>query len=149
MVRKQADDTLLVLANNQQKENLKELTKIGNNIEINVTEFQASSKFPTLPTGIIKGRDLSPFPDETIISEMAKQNVVEITRYKHQDMDLGIYRLTFSKQPIPKEVFLYGCRIKCEPYYPSPFRCFKCLRFGHTAIACTKPKTCKFCFYFL
>ena len=36
-------------------------------------------------------------------------------------------------------------RVKVRPYVPSPLRCFRCLRFGHTRDFCRGRKTCEKC----
>ena len=53
--------------------------------------------------------------------------------------------LTFDGIDLPQEVLVGYLAVKVRPYVPSPMRCYRCLRFGHTRINCPNQQTCGKC----
>ena len=53
--------------------------------------------------------------------------------------------LTFNQVDTPRDVKVGFVRVRVRPYIPSPMRCFKCLKFGHTKEFCRNKETCGKC----
>ena len=53
--------------------------------------------------------------------------------------------LTFSQATIPTSLKAGYLNIAVQQYYPSPLRCFKCQRFGHSKFACKRSAICARC----
>ena len=53
--------------------------------------------------------------------------------------------LTFNTLDLPRDVLVGYVRVKVRHYFPSPMRCFRCLRFGHTRDFCRNRPTCGNC----
>ena len=60
-------------------------------------------------------------------------------------IDTGAFLVTFELKSLPEKirVSMYTCTVR--PYIPSPMRCFKCQRFGHTSHRCEGVDTCGDC----
>ncbi|CAH1110656.1 unnamed protein product [Psylliodes chrysocephalus] len=96
--------------------------------------------------GVINCRDLLNCTEQEILDEVKDQGIIEIRRIKmEQDgvlVDTPNHIITFNSTNLPKEVRVAFYQLKVRPYIPTPFRCFRCQRFGHTAIRCTKDQVC-------
>ena len=57
---------------------------------------------------------------------------------------IPLYVLTFLGQ-IPPSMKVGYVKYKIDKYYPSPLRCKKCWRFGHTKNNCRNKETCSYC----
>ena len=53
--------------------------------------------------------------------------------------------LHFNQVDLPKEVSVGYVKVKVRPFVPSPMRCFRCLRFGHTRERCRNQPACGKC----
>lgn len=99
--------------------------------------------------GIIRGAPIAD-SNEEICAALSDQGVVDAFRFSSRDSALspsGSVVLTFSSKPHSR-VFLASVSFVVEPFFPSPFRCRKCWRLGHTtrnySLSCPNPR-CKKC----
>ncbi|XP_024085183.1 uncharacterized protein LOC112127881 [Cimex lectularius] len=95
--------------------------------------------------GVISARDLLTCSEEEIKEELSSQGVIEVKRIKRKT-DRGLINtasliLTFDRPEMPKEVWAIYQRFLVRPFLPAPMRCFKCLKFGHTALRCRNQNT--------
>uniref|UniRef100_A0A8D8YRA4 CCHC-type domain-containing protein n=1 Tax=Cacopsylla melanoneura TaxID=428564 RepID=A0A8D8YRA4_9HEMI len=109
--------------------------------------------------GIIRDID-EEFDDEQLREAVdAKQfKVVSVQRLNRRvvdDQNVVKYvksrsvKIVFEGKEIPSHVYLYYCRIECEPFIQKVVQCFKCAKFGHTTKFCRNHSLCKQCFVVL
>lgn len=138
--------TLLIeTVSNTQAEKLYKLNTLGSDICIKVSEH------PTLNTskGIFHCVDILCVPNETILSELKDQHVVDIVRIKKkhngQLIDNGLFIVTFSLPSLPERLQLGFISCPVDMYIPNPRRCYNCQQFGHGANHCKKATICANC----
>ena len=100
--------------------------------------------------GVIHCADLEDVDDEEIEDGLADFGVIAARRIKSKRRDGTLTPthniiLSFNQLDLPKEVVVGYLRVKVRPYIPSPLRCFRCLRFGHTRDYCKGRPTCAKC----
>ena len=99
--------------------------------------------------GVIHCTDLEDVGDEDIEDGLAEFGVIAARRIKSKRNGVLVPThniiLTFNQFDLPKEVVVGYLRVKVRPYIPSPLRCFRCLRFGHTRDYCKGRPTCAKC----
>ena len=99
--------------------------------------------------GVIFCFDLEGVSDEDIAEGLSDAGVVSARRIRSKRA--GVLSpthsiiLTFNCNDLPQEVHVGYVRVKVRPYIPSPMRCFRCLRFGHTRDYCKSKPTCRNC----
>ncbi|KAL1447557.1 hypothetical protein WDU94_003668 [Cyamophila willieti] len=54
-------------------------------------------------------------------------------------------KVFFEGSQFPSAVYLWGVRLKCEPFTPPIIQCFRCLRYNHTTNQCRGQRVCKRC----
>lgn len=130
-----------------QKDKLNNTTFIGETeIEISHTRIRNPYIRPSIETykavivGVAEDTDTNEIVSET--------KALTATRlYKGQGSTktkTSAVLLTFE-QPPPEFTYLGFTRFKLKEYRPTPFRCYKCQRFGHTAAKCNNRDTCPVC----
>ncbi|KAL1447325.1 hypothetical protein WDU94_005621 [Cyamophila willieti] len=105
--------------------------------------------------GIIRDVD-DEFDDEQLREAIdAKQfNVVSVQRLNRRVVEENevkyvksrSIKIVFEGKEIPSHVYLYYCRIECEPFIQKVVQCYNCLKFGHTTKFCRNKSLCKKCF---
>jgi hypothetical protein len=79
---------------------------------------------------------------DVIKEELASQGVSQAVRFQKMidgsPTDTDTVCLTFQKE-IPASVHLAAIIFPVKPFIPSPFRCTRCWRLGHTARHCSSP----------
>ena len=99
--------------------------------------------------GIIYCADLEGVTDEDIAEGLSDYGVVSARRIKSRRAGTPVAThnviLTFNQVDTPRDVKVGFVRVRVRPYIPSPMRCFKCLRFGHTKEFCRNKETCGKC----
>ena len=101
--------------------------------------------------GMIYCVDLEDVSDDEIADGLSDFGVVMARRIKSRNKRTGTLEpthniiLTFNQMDLPREVTVGYVRVKVRTYFPSPMRCFRCLRFGHTRDHCRNRPTCSKC----
>ena len=99
--------------------------------------------------GVIYCVDLEDISDEDITDGLSAFGVVSARRIKTRKNGVLVPThsviLTFDQLDLPREVPIGYIKVKVRQYIPSPMRCFRCLRFGHTQVYCKNRTTCSKC----
>ena len=101
--------------------------------------------------GIVYCVDLEDVSDDDIAEGLSEYGVVSARRIKSRNKRTGVLEpthniiLTFNQIDMPREVTVGYVKVKVRTYFPSPMRCFRCLRFGHTRDHCRNRPTCSKC----
>ena len=99
--------------------------------------------------GVIRCRDLRNMPEEEIQTELASQGVTEVHRVTirkgSERAPTDTYFLTFNKTSLPEDIEVGFEKVRVSLYVPSPMRCFKCQKFGHTRMRCSEEEVCGVC----
>ncbi|KAK4317776.1 hypothetical protein Pmani_011174 [Petrolisthes manimaculis] len=134
--KKLRDGSLLVkVLNSSQVKDLLKLTQIHS--------FKVKTTIPVGPNtckGVIFHRDLADLDDADILDGMKDQGVVEVqsmTRMRENKREkFGLVFMTFAAAQIPDTVKIGYEIVHVRPYIQKPMRCFRCQKFGHTALRC-------------
>jgi len=138
-IRKTRSGIFFITVNNiQQAADLLKITKLTNEVEVEVTNFTVK--------GVVKswiGHELS---EEELTKELSSQGVIgvrHLSKNVKHNKPVPIM-LTFTLNQPPEHVYL--CYEKClvRPYYPFPMRCPNCHVYGHR-LPCKSPKICEEC----
>ena len=99
--------------------------------------------------GVIRCRELTGTSETEIKSELSSQGVIDVKRVtvkKGQDrVETNTLFLTFCTPVLPQSIKIGYLNVKVELYIPSPMRCFKCQKFGHTKDRCSGEEVCGTC----
>ena len=100
--------------------------------------------------GVIKCRELRSLSEAKICENLKDQGVTEIHRVtvrKGEEREpTNTLFVTFCVPKLPETLKIGYMRVKIRPYVPSPMRCFKCHRYGHTSRTCKEEfETCPRC----
>jgi hypothetical protein len=99
-----------------------------------------------LSKGVVTCRDLLNCPVDVIKSELSSQQVSDVrritTRRDGVIQDTPSLILTFNTPHLPSHIIAGFYSLKVRPYIPSPLRCFRCQKFGHTANYCKQEQVC-------
>ncbi|GBN10210.1 hypothetical protein AVEN_200669-1 [Araneus ventricosus] len=99
--------------------------------------------------GVISEIQLQNTPENEILEGLSDQNVIHVRRIilrKRSDIISTKHLiLTFSGTNLPDSIKAGYLRCKVRPYIPSPLRCFKCQKFGHSKASCRGKQTCVHC----
>ena len=121
----------------------------GERHEVNIPISVTAHRTKNGSKGIIFCPDLEDVGDEDIEDGLEEFGVIAARRIKAKRK--GVLApthniiLTFNQLDLPKEVVVGYLKVKVRPYVPSPLRCFRCLRFGHTREYCKNRPTCGRC----
>lgn len=136
---------LVKTKNNTGAEKLLAMTSLGGVVGV------AVKSHPTLnqSKGVITCRDLMYETEENITSALAKQHVTNTQRIKRRQdgklVDTAALILTFRTPDIPDTIQAAFYTLKVRPYIPSPLRCTKCQKFGHSRGRCKNEEICAKC----
>ena len=125
--------------------NLKSIACHDSTIPVTVQPHQSlnSSK------GVARCPEFKLFKQDEIASVLESQGVtharrIEITRNGNK-IPTGTVILTFDQPQLPKKIKLGFQIVNVDLCIPSPMRCFRCQRFGHTADRCKRNITGTVC----
>lgn len=118
-------------------------TFVDRQIKVSVHPYLNSSK------GIIRCRELKDVSEGEIKANLANQGVIRvekafISKEGRKEPTNTIF-LTFAMTKLPEIITVGYLRVKVVPYIPSPLRCFKCQRYGHSSRSCKSAETCRDC----
>ena len=99
--------------------------------------------------GVIYCEDLEDVSDDDIADGLAAFGVASARRIKSRKNGVLVPTqsivLTFDQVELPQEIPVGYVKVKVRQYIPSPMRCLRCLRFGHTKLHCKNRPTCSKC----
>ncbi|GFU15218.1 putative RNA-directed DNA polymerase from transposon BS [Trichonephila clavipes] len=106
-------------------------------------------KSPNTSRGVISESDLLSTPELEILEGFSDQGVIQVRRITiKKDATIISTKhliLTFNRPKLPPAIKAGYLNCKIRPYIPSPLRCFKCRRFGHSQTSCSGQLTCSRC----
>lgn len=93
--------------------------------------------------GVIHCRDLASSTEGEIKRELASQGVTDVHRCTAKKegkvVPTNTYFVTFCLPRLPETIRVGYLQVRVTLYIPSPMRCYKCQRFGHTSSKCNSP----------
>lgn len=97
--------------------------------------------------GVIYCRDLLNCTLEEIKEELQGQGVIDVKRIKTKIegelKDTANHIVTFNTPKIPQNIKVaFYQNVPVRHYIPSPMRCFRCQKFGHTSAKCNGEQVC-------
>jgi len=99
--------------------------------------------------GVIRCRELAHVSEEVIKKELKSQGVTEARKTFFTKNGLkepgNTIILTFGSPTAPKLIKIGYLQVKVDTYLPSPLRCFKCQRYGHSQGRCQRSAVCSKC----
>ena len=99
--------------------------------------------------GVLRCADLQGCPEQEIQKELESQGVLEVKRVHvtkdGQRVPTNTLFLTFAMASLPESVKVGYIKAKVSPFVPSPLRCFRCQKFGHTSTNCSAKEVCREC----
>lgn len=129
-LKKLRNGTVLIEANEEHVAALLALGSLGDQVKVTV------QRHPTLNAvrGVIKCRVLQGLTDAEILQELHPQGVTEVRCLTKTGAELSrpfSYLLIFSSPSPPNNMEILGEKYRVHPFYPNPYRCFACNRYGH------------------
>jgi hypothetical protein len=99
--------------------------------------------------GVIRCRELAGQSDLEIRTELAEQGVTEVRRVSVKRNGVAVpthtFFVTFAMAKLPSDMKVGYLKIPVTPFVPSPMRCYKCQKFGHTSQRCKEAEICHQC----
>lgn len=99
--------------------------------------------------GVVRCRDLCGMSETEIRDELQSQGVTQVKRVTRKDggkvIPTNTYFVTFCVAKCPEHIDIGYLRVHVDPFVPSPLRCYKCQKFGHTSTRCSGQDTCPKC----
>lgn len=80
------------------------------------------------------------------ITYIQRMNRKTITDGKVTYVPSSTVKLVFEGQDMPQFIYLWYCRLPCEPFIQNPIQCFSCFRYGHITKFCKNKKLCNKCY---
>ena len=144
-INKMRENVYLIKCKNQEESSKLRASKFLLDRPIKVSYHNSLNK----SKGVIRCPDLKYTKEEEILKEMKSQGVIDVFKVKIKKGDTfistGTIFLTFDFPDLPQHVKIGYLRVAVGLYIPSPLRCFKCQKFGHTKMRCTSEEMCADC----
>lgn len=140
------DGTVLIQTkDSKQAEKLKKLTKLSDDINIEISEHNTLNNCK----GVVYSRDLTYLSDKEILEGLNSQGIISVRRLKKlitgRETDSGLFIVQFSSSILPDKIEIGFEKVEVRPYIPAPLKCFSCFKFGHTTLNCKIDKLCINC----
>ena len=97
--------------------------------------------------GVVRDKELAAVSEEEI-----KEHLPFVTSVRHMTRKQGnktvttnTMIMTFDLPKIPSHIYCGYYSVPVSQYIPSPMRCFKCQKFGHTTMKCNNDVVCVRC----
>ncbi|GBO25961.1 hypothetical protein AVEN_87126-1 [Araneus ventricosus] len=144
-VRKLCSGDLLIEVNSRKQ--AQQIIKLNNLSSIPVTV--AAHATLNFSKGVVSCGELLHTPVEEITKELENQGVISVRRITMRRdgklLDTKHLIITFHSPKLPECIKAGYMRLAVRPYIPTPLRCFKCQRFGHSKDSCRGTLTCARC----
>ncbi|GBN27832.1 hypothetical protein AVEN_28130-1 [Araneus ventricosus] len=144
-VRKLRSGDLLIEVNSRKQ--AQQIIKLNNLSSIPVTV--AAHATLNFSKGVVSCGELLHTPVEEITKELENQRVTSVRRITMRRdgklLDTKHLIITFHSPKLPECIKAGYMRLAVRPYIPTPLRCFKCQRFGHSKDSCRGTLTCARC----
>lgn len=101
----------------------------------------------TFTKGIIHGVHVD-IPDSELLQAFKVPKVERLTRFNQQTKtreNTSSVIVSCSGEKLPERLCLGFQSFRVHTYIPPPVRCYKCQRYGHTALACRGARRCPRC----
>lgn len=143
---------------------LKQIKKIRNGLLVETVSKAQSNRLQQIKTfldlpvtveshntlntckGVIVCKDLLNCSEEEIVEELRSIGVIAVRRIKTRMngnlQDTPSHILTFNTSKLPTHIKVAYHYLSVRQFIPAPLRCFKCQRYGHTALRCTHAQIC-------
>ncbi|GBN13429.1 hypothetical protein AVEN_38766-1, partial [Araneus ventricosus] len=135
-VRKLRSGDLLIEVNSRKQ--AQQIIKLNNLSSIPVTV--AAHATLNFSKGVVSCGELLHTPTEEITKELENQGVTSVRRITMRRdgklLDTKHLIITFHSPKLPECIKARYMRLAVRPYIPTPLRCFKCQRFGHSKDSC-------------
>ena len=99
--------------------------------------------------GVIRSHELAELDKYELLEGLRSSGVVDaynITKFSEgQRVKTATIILTFLGTKLPEEIKVCFLLLKVSPYIPSPLRCFKCQKYGHSQAKCRREAVCGKC----
>lgn len=141
---KASGSLLLTTHNSQQMEMLLKVTKFTSaDIPVQVVVAWESQ----LSQGKLYAPELQGETLDSLLSYLKPLGVVSIRKLfsDPNKTSVPLYVLTFIGKQCPEKITIGYSIYKIDKYYPSPMRCGKCCRWGHTTNKCRSQTICNIC----
>lgn len=131
----------------KQATSLLNLRHLQDGLNVIITEHPTKNK----SRNIFSSYELKGLSDEGILDELKKthKNIEKVKRFtkkvEGREVPTSSFLVTYNSPNPLSEIKVAFNLIKTRAYYPSPFRCFNCLAFGHATVNCKKSKVCAKC----
>ncbi|GBM61060.1 hypothetical protein AVEN_264382-1 [Araneus ventricosus] len=144
-VRKLRSGDPLIEVNSRKQ--FQQIIKLNNLSSIPVTV--AAHATLNFSKGVVSCGELLHTPVEEITKELENQRVTSVRRITMRRdgkvLDTKHLIVTFHSPKLPECIKAGYMRLAVRPYIPTPLRCFKCQRFGHSKDSCRGTLTCARC----
>lgn len=97
--------------------------------------------------GKIYAPELTDMTLEEILDELADFGVISIRKLLRDPTKshIPLYVVGFLRDACPTDIQIGFSNYKIDPYIPTPLRCFKCYKLGHSTPACKNKALCSNC----
>ena len=98
--------------------------------------------------GVIYAESFKATRVEDIKDFLSDKGVIEVRKLHKgpEKIVTALLVLTFDGSTLPTDIKIGYCLYNVRPYYPKPFQCFNCYKFGHGKDKCTsKNAVCRKC----
>ena len=116
---------------------------VDRKVKVSVHRALNSSK------GVIRCPHLEGMSESDILSELSEQGVREVKRVfvtkGPSKVPTNTLFLTFAMAKLPESIRVGYLRVKVTHFIPSPLRCFRCQKYGHSSKFCRSEEICRDC----
>lgn len=138
-------NVLILTKNNRQANTLLALKNLGSMCKIKVSLHNSLNSCK----GVVYCRDWFMLSDEEILKELESQSVIKVENITKlingERRPTGLFIITFNAYNLPSTIDTGFHSVKVKQYIPTPLRCIKCRRIGHTKNHCDKAVICVDC----
>lgn len=95
---------------------------------------------------VLRSREIAHCSADELLQELRPLNVIDVKKLTRDTSTrpTTAFLLVFATRHPPDHVLLLHQRFPLTPYYPSPLRCYRCQKYGHSA-PCSHSAVCPNC----